>query len=144
MGVGIIQNLNFENDFDPSFRITDQRNFCNKKDNILSYSYSKPIIVRKYIAWEHGRHSFIDKNIFQEGSYVEDLYLIHLGKFDFKYIIELNIQNKLEGGYGNHDNYDNFDKLMNEWMISYLNYYITPTQPNLDKIPESIKIHFDI
>jgi hypothetical protein len=80
-GIEIVQNLHCEKTFNFQKKINDQRNFMVK-----SAWYNKPLIVNKKINWFPGKH-----NHNKYDNYVDDLYLIHLGKMClnlFKMLIE--------------------------------------------------------
>jgi hypothetical protein len=69
-GIEIVQNLQNESKFDYTKRINDQRKYM-----LYSKWYNKPLILNSSINWSSGKHNYNQHN-----NYVDDLYLIHLGK----------------------------------------------------------------
>lgn len=69
-GIEIVQNLQCEGTFNFQKKINNQRNFMVK-----SVWYNKPLIINKKIDWVAGKHNFNKYD-----NYVDNLYLIHLGK----------------------------------------------------------------
>lgn len=74
-GIDIIQNLDTEEKFNFDNSILSQRNYM-----IRNNWYDKPIIVNSETTWRPGRHN--NSTISYE-KYIENLYLIHLGRMCF-------------------------------------------------------------
>lgn len=70
-GIEIVQTIENEDSFDFTKSITSQRH-----NMIYSKWYDKPLILSDYINWTDGKH-----NHGNFSTYVNNLYLIHLGKF---------------------------------------------------------------
>jgi hypothetical protein len=132
-GLEIIQDIHKESSFDQNLKLMQQRSFCG-----FHPYYSKPIIVKEPVYWEVGRHR-ADSNDHIE---LENLYLIHLGKFDINYLINLNIENQKIGGFGYHDKFKSREDII-DWFVG-LEYYQDQSNPKLFEIPRVIKDCFDI
>ena len=70
-GIEIVQSIENEGSFDFTKPITSQRH-----NMIYSKWYDKPLILSNYVDWVDGKH-----NHGEFSSYIDGLYLIHLGKF---------------------------------------------------------------
>jgi hypothetical protein len=84
--IDIIQKIGEETEYNPQKKLFEQRTFCLNVDNPMGYWYKKNIIVKSKPDWQNGRHIVGETT-------TPNLYLIHLGKFDFEFIKKLNSEN---------------------------------------------------
>lgn len=130
-GFEVIHNLKEEEDYDSSKPIMEQRSY-----GLFSDSYHKPIVLKQPLKWDcTGKHS---RRI--PIKLVDDLYLIHLCRFDFNTLLELNREN-FKTYTGNRRNC--WHHLIHEKQ-KLEEYYETYFLHKLIKIPSEIKDNLKI
>lgn len=86
-GFEIIHDFRIEKDFDVNEKILKQRSFGIHSNKY----YDKPLIIKEYVNWgTAGKHSGYTPKYKIDG-----LYLIHLNRFDFNTLLNLNNENKI-------------------------------------------------
>ena len=130
-GFEIIHNIQMEAAFDVNKKMMEQRSF-----GLYMIEYNKPLVLKEPLRWTlTGKHSYkIAMNL------VEGLYLIHLCRFDFGTLLQLNIQNKSR--YTKNQNACWHHLITDEQKLK--DYYNRYYQPKLIEIPEEIKNNLDI
>jgi hypothetical protein len=97
-----------------------------RKVGVYSDWYDKPLIVRKPLLWEDGKH-----NKTTPKNFVDDLYLVHLNKVDIGFLSDLNAQNKQM-----YSNVLNHNSLTGNELKKHIKEYFFPY---LVRIPIAIK-----
>lgn len=98
-GVEIVQEIGIDISFDFTKSIISQRH-----NMIYSKWYNKPLILSNYVEWVNGKH-----NHDSHSTYVDGLYLIHLGKICINLLQQWAIEN-IEMYTNNPINWDSFLK----------------------------------
>lgn len=130
-GFEIIHNVGVEDCYNPNKRITAQRSY-----GVYSDSYDKPLILRKPLKWTcTGKHS---KDI--KMNKVSGLYLIHLCRFDFNILLNLNKQNKIKYASNQIKCWHHLISEEKELRQYYETYFLN----RLVEIPEAIKLNLSI
>jgi len=123
IGIEIIQN-DEESNYDTNKKLKDQRSYIRYYN-----SKNKPIITRKKVTWDAGRHFcelMLHGDITKSKDCYPDLYLIHLDKIDIEKLKELRLQNEIIYNNIPQLNFDNWiieckSELLNgEWLINQL------------------------
>lgn len=122
-GIEIVENYPVDRQFNFTEQINKQRNYM-----VQSKWYNKPLIVNKPIIWSSGKHN---NNVFN--TYVDGLYLIHLGRVCLETYVKL--WDETREMYPNNGNISFFDK---KWYINNFNNPNHRDHPMVE-IPQNIK-----
>lgn len=130
-GFEIIHNVGEELPFIATRPIMKQRSY-----GVFSIEYNKPVILKQQLDWTcTGKHS---KDI--KMNLVDGLYLIHLCRFDFSTLLQLNRQNKQAYQKNQSKCWHHLITESQELLNYYEKYFLN----RLVEIPQEIKQNFDI
>lgn len=130
-GFEIIHNFGEELPIDMSKKIMDQRSW-----GIFSQYYNKSLILKDRFEWGRGNHTLYDKDTHKPmvNEVADGLYLVHLNRFDFSSLLNLNRENTKFGIYSKywHQVITDEEKLKK--------YFVDNFFPKLVRIPDDIKL----